>query len=253
MTPEQQENLLRAMEEAALLPTEDPMRREIETRIVEAGTWAEKEWLELLQSDEQLRLDLQRVAAPAGLDEKLTAIPDEVPIPLPSRRFWIYPATAAAMLLLTVGVLQLLESQNEGSLNTIAMLAISNHQNIDYVSIDSDKEGEVEDHLARKVEFDVRIPALAKHLQLKGGRKCGLGTQDVVCSRWVKGDRKYSLYQFCCKDFGLPGDILKQIVIPKFPSVSNKEYSVLFWTEGNCAYALVADRPEHLKEIQDIL
>jgi len=253
MTSEQQENLRRAMEEAALLPTEDPMRREIEARIVESGKWAEEEWLELLHSDERLRLDLQRIAIPAALEEKLMAIPDEVPVHRTSRRFWIYPATAAAMLLLTFGILQLRQNPNAERLNTVAMLAISNHENIDYMSINSDKNVEVEKHLTKKAGFEVKMPDLNPSLQLKGGRNCGLGTHGVVFSRWIKEDKKYSLYQFCCKDFGLPEEILKQVVIPKCPSVSNKKCCVLFWTKGGCAYALVADKPEHLKEIQDIL
>jgi hypothetical protein len=74
-----------------------------------------------------------------------------------------------------------------------------------------------------------------------------------VFTRWVKGNKKFSLYQFCCKDFGLPEEILKRVVIPKSTSLSNKQCCVLFWTEGGCAYALVADRPEHLEEIQDTL
>lgn len=253
MTPEQQENLRRAMEEAALLPTENPMRREIEACIVEAGNWAEEEWLEMLQSDELLRLDLQRIAIPAGLEEKLMAIPDEVPISRSSRRIWIYPVTAAAMLLLTLGILQLRQNRSTELLNTVAMLAISNHENIDYVSIHSDKNIEVEQHLSKKAGFEVKMPALNQRLQLKGGRNCGLGTHGVVFSRWVKDDKKYSLYQFCSKDFGLPEEILKRVVIPKCPSVSNKQCCVLIWTEGSCAYALVADQPEHLEEIQDIL
>jgi len=73
MNDQNPEQLRRAMAEAVALPTDDPARREVLARVREAGDWAQAEWVELVESDERLRMQLSRVEVPEGLARRLLA------------------------------------------------------------------------------------------------------------------------------------------------------------------------------------
>ncbi len=263
MTLQDRETTRQWMTEAAALPTGEPQRQQLEEAIVAAGSWAQQEWSDHLREDCCLQERLVDVDLPAGLEERLLAVPDLEPTAAvrqaqpsksqhssrPSSRHRFARAAvafiAAAVLCVTCFVL-LKENGDAQRLRTVALLAINNHVNhIDdpHLSIETDSAAELRRMLAGEVEFEVIVPSIDKELRLVGGRKCKLGTHPVAFSLWVGPDGKpCSLFQFRVSDFGLQSSLSRKMIAAKNLAVSNGISEALIWTDGEFGYAFVNAR-----------
>lgn len=102
------DDVRRRMSEAALLPPEHPLRQAVVEHVAATDGSLEQEWLELVQEDERLRVELARVKPPPpGLHQRLMEIPLQARPSSPAGRFrWAIAAMiAAAALALAVLVL----------------------------------------------------------------------------------------------------------------------------------------------------
>ncbi len=242
MSTEDQEQLQREMAEAAALPVADPRRQEVMRRVQEVGAWAEDEWVALLDVDERLRVELPRVPTPAGMEERLLAIPKELSLPrrgLRRRRMF----AAAALVLVCGGLLTLLLRDRDQSqqIREIGLIAISDHMSEQHLTIETSDAPTLIAALKPQVHFDIKLPQLGQGFRLLGGRRCTFDRNAVGYTRWERGGHEYSLYQFCPKDFDLPSDFPRRTVVPD-DGQRGVTYDALVWTEKGCAYVLVAER-----------
>ncbi len=245
------EKLIRLMGEAAVLPPEDPQRQAVEAEIAGEETWAKKKWLDLLRGDELLRLELRRTSPPAGLEERLLAIPDEA---MRSRRpvpRWLGVAAAILVLVAGAGLLHHFHRAAEFSerIGNIALFAVSDHIKNNPLAIDVNDRAAIVTHLSKQVPFEVKIPDFPSEFRLIGGRKCSLGTRAVVYTRWKRRQSNYSLFQFCPKDFDLPDVFPRRIMSMKGAAMAGEPCEVLIWAEKGCAYAIVAGSHAPLNQI----
>lgn len=245
------EELLRLMEEAVILPPEDPQRRALETTVAGEEAWAKEEWLDLLREDELLRLELRRVPSPGGLEQRLLSIPEEVHRP---RRFvprWAGVAAAILAFTMGVGLLRYFHKAAEFSerINNIALFAASDHVNDHSLALERGDKAAIVAHLSKQVPFKVKIPNLPPGFQLIGGRKCSLGTRTVAYTRWEWRQIGYSLFQLCPKDFDLPDAFPRRIVSMKGPAMAGEPCEILIWAEKGCAYAIVTGSHSSLDQI----
>ena len=71
-------DLLAAMDDAVLLPEDDPRRREVLQRLDDADPQTQRAWTDRLQESERLRLALRHVEPRGGLEHRLLRIPATV-------------------------------------------------------------------------------------------------------------------------------------------------------------------------------
>lgn len=242
MTSADTERLRRRMGEAAPLPPDNAQRRAVEAEIAETDGWAEKEWLELLREDEQLRLELQRVPVPPGLEERLDAIPGQAPHSSASGlRRW-FGLTAAALLIAVTGVLLYVNRMGAQAerLRSVAALSAEDHFEASELTVKTTERAAVATALSGEVPFKVKTPDLGQGFALLGARKCALDANAVILTRWERDGQTYSLYQFCPTDFDLPLKFRRRILTPEGTPSGGNSWQVLLWTEAGCAYALVS-------------
>ena len=201
MNSQDKAKLRRAMGEAAILPPKDQERRAIEAQIAKAGTWAEKEWLGILEEDEHLRLELMRVDPPAGLEERLLKIPNSIGQPLyPSTfRWW----AAAASVFLALGGLLLLYAwkdawkapRTDTQVVTLAALAIGNYMRNQTLTVETNDIDLLQKKLTHQVPFPVIVPEMGSGCSLIGGRDCKLCKYPVAYSLWSMPQGKSAIFQ----------------------------------------------------------
>jgi len=247
------------MADAASLSQDDPRRIAMVRQVVDAGPWAEAEWLELTSGDERLRLDLWRIATVPEMESRLLALPDSPPAATPKKR-WKPPLTRrgllsaaaviAALLVVGGGTLMLSRSGDiDGRLNSLGLLAVDHHLTKHPLSFVSPDLMGVQFQLARRAPFRVHLPRMdADGYELLGGGICHIAGKEVACTRWTRDGRTFTLVQFCPADFDLPNQFTRRTVEVQRPwhaapvvdqlAATDK---VEFWTMGDCAYALVPD------------
>ncbi len=254
----EKDRLRSAMGEAASLPPEDPIRRQIEADIARQGEWAEKEWLELLAQDEHFRIALRRVEIPPNLDKCLLEIPEKG---IRSERTSIFSRIAAAVLMvvfliclysLFINIESLWKNdaaRQQSILQSIATRAVEDHLNHRSIKIETSDPAEFRNKLAGKVPFAVVLPELGSDFKLLGGRSCKFGMNPIIYSLWKAPRGEYSLIQLKLADFDLAGVDKKELVKPKDPLIEKSPCEILFWSSGDAGFILVADRGEYLHGI----
>jgi anti-sigma factor RsiW len=243
MNAEQIEQLRRRMGEVASLLHDDPDRQAVLRQISRIDGPLQREWIDLVQQDERLRLDLGRVTPPPGLQERLLAIQQQHR----PRKAWFFRgsrwmAALAASLVLIAGIwatLAIRQHQQAQTLQTIATLTIASHEGRPELSVVSSDWSAIEASLKNNVPFPVELPRLDPNLKLTGGKVMTLAGNKAIYTCWQSGGRTYSLYQFCGKDFGVHFAIPRQTIKPKIASAS--PCRVIMWTEDHCDYALVIE------------
>lgn len=105
MTSETQDEIRRRMSEAVLLPPSDPLRQSVVERVAAADGALEREWLELVQEDERLRVELARVRPPPpDLHRRLLDIPAQAQpnAPVSGTRWWVAAVVVGAVILAAI-------------------------------------------------------------------------------------------------------------------------------------------------------
>lgn len=242
------------MGEVASLPREDPKRRAVEAEIALEGGWAEREWLGILREDEILRLELQRVPLPAGLEGRILALPEEMHAHnRPIRKFRVKAAAAVMILflggLIGLNLLRQVKHRQDvaGYVTSLAHLALGNHLHDRHVSIEEGEPRILERKLAGVIPFRVVIPDMGPGFQLVGGSKCSLGGRIVAYTLWRAGEQELSLYQFQPEEFSIPGDVKGTVVSVGDDTGLSVRGEVLVWAEAETGYALAAEKPDVLR------
>ncbi len=169
-------DLLVAMEDAVLLPDDDPHRREILKRLDDADRELQLAWADRLRESERLRLALRHVEQPGGLEQRLLRIPATVRRPWWGVRpsGWRRAAVLAGAVITTATVVALLRTSTHGTIadaaSRLAALAIDDHARRPVLSVEAAGPREVERRLTSSARFSVRIPALDEPYTLLGGR-----------------------------------------------------------------------------------
>lgn len=246
MTEQRRDELTRRMDEAVLLPPSDPVRRQVYHEILQAGEWAREHWLELVRQHERLRLDLLDVEPPAGLADRLTALADEPASVRPgpdragllSRRRLLGMAASVAALASAGSVAWFGGTGRgvEGRFQELGEAVHAHHAVPHPVSFASSDPAQVPGQFAGAFEWDVRMPTMGRAYELIGAKACELAGEPVLCTQWRDSQRRrYSVFQFCAPDHGLPSDYGRRVVR------AAEHSDVTFWTEGHCAYVMTAD------------
>ena len=253
-----EEKLTEKMLEASLLPAGDPLRNEFEAGISRQSEKAESLWLEMLQENERLRIDLRRVEIPEGLGASLLGLA-QTPgyrwlsgLAAPGR---LLKAAAVVLLALAFGgtlFYQLDTSEKNKKFKAVAELALDGHlhdQNVDVVTLDP---AYLQSHLAGDIPFEIVMPAINSEFTLVGGRSCSMGAHPVLYTRWASREGRCSIFQFRSSDFGLPQQSGKE-VIPgskvNCPEARGRDCNTVVWSEAGRGYVLVADSTCALKSI----
>lgn len=254
MNAEQIEQLRRRMGEVAALSHDDPQRQALVQQISEVNGALEREWLELIHADEQLRIDLARATPPPGLEERLLAIPGQAG--LRGRGRWIlrpshWLSALAAVLVIAVALWSLtgVTKQREArAIDLVATVTLASHESEPELAIVSSDWNAIRSAFQQSVYYPLDLPTLDTNLTLTGAKMINLAGNTMVHTRWERGSQRYSLYQFCGKDFGLSGPLPRQEVKP----ASKSNAKVIVWTEKHCDYALVVVEGPPAKERQPL-
>jgi hypothetical protein len=253
MNPQEIEQLRRRMEEVAALPHEAPDRQAVLRLVSQIEGTLEQEWLDLIREDERLRLGLARVNAPPELEQRLLAIPRQSRPRsrwLISRSRWLSAAAAIVVVVLAVGAVVVTRSHRlERTLDDIATLTMASHDSQPQLTVTSSDWDAVKATVNGALYFPVDRPTLDPSFKLIGGRVIKLAGASMMYTRWERGGKIYSLYQFCGKDFGLHAPLPRQVIDRKL--TPKTRCNVTVWTEGHCDYAFVADEdpaPAHGSE-----
>ncbi|HEV2294852.1 MAG TPA: hypothetical protein VGR35_13450 [Tepidisphaeraceae bacterium] len=105
MNSQEHEDVRTRMPEAALLPPSHPLRQAIVEHIAATDGPLEREWLDLVQEDERLRVELARMKPPSpDLHRRLMEIPvQSQPDSLITRsRWWIIAAVILIVVLIVL-------------------------------------------------------------------------------------------------------------------------------------------------------
>jgi hypothetical protein len=241
MNAEQIEQLRRRMGELATLPHDDPQRQALVQQISEVNGALEREWLELIHADEQLRIDLARVTPPPGLEERLLAIPGQAGL----RGRWTFRpshwlSALAAVLVIAValwGLTSVKEQRVARAIDLVATVTMASHASEPELDITSSDWKAIVAASQQSVHYPLDLPTLDPSLRLTGAKVIELAGNTMLYTRWEHGSERYSLYQFCGKDFGLKRPLPRQELKPS----PKADCSVIVWTENHCDYALVIE------------
>ena len=154
-----------------------------------------------------------------------------------ARPWWM--AAAAAVVLVVVVFFVVRGTIRDSRLETLALLAISNHEHDHRLSVETRDADVLGQALSRKLPFEVVLPVLGQAFELDGGRKCKLGTHPVAFTVWSGPGGKFTLFQCRPDDFGLPLELPRQVVRAEAAAVSGEPPGVLLWADGGRGYILV--------------
>lgn len=249
--------LRRRMHEVAALSHDDPERVAVVERIGQIGGDVEREWFELLQFDEELRVQLSRPSAPPDLRRRLLMIPDEqaeAARPRAGRlRSWSRLAIAASFLVAALATLFLFTSRHDrDGLAEFANLMATAHQSQPELALVTDDWDMVRASYADQMPFDPLRPETPAEWELVGARLTSLGGQNVLYTRWSDRGRTYSLSVYCAAQFDLPRQFDPRVLHPEFRD-PDPDCRVILWADGHCDYALVITGPLEDTSQDDLL
>ncbi len=106
MTTLELQDIRQRMPEAVLLPPEHPLRQAVVEQVAATDGPLEREWLELVQEDERMRVELARVKPPSpDLHRRLMDIPAQTqPVPRSRTGRWWLVVVVAAVLIIAMAV-----------------------------------------------------------------------------------------------------------------------------------------------------
>jgi hypothetical protein len=235
------------MHDVAVLPHDDPERVAVVEYIGQVGGDAEREWLELLHFDEELRVQLARPVTPTDLRRRLLMIPDQQTGAVRPRVGWLrsWGRRAIAALFLVVGLttLFLLTSRpDRDGLTEFANLMMAAHESQPELSLVTDDWEVVRTSLGNQMPFDPVRPDTPAEWTLLGARVTSLNGRNILYTRWSDGEYTYSLNVYCAGDFDLPRQLDRKVLLPKLAG-HEPHCRIVVWAEDHCDYALVFDNP----------
>jgi hypothetical protein len=235
---------LQRMEEVAFLPSDDPMRLELEKDLSQQGQGLKERWLEILSETEDLRLKVIDVQTPGHLQQRLLNDLEghrSTPSSSSSATFlkW-WPVAAALILGIFIGSFWNQTSNHNGdTLQQVVLLAADDHINDRRLVVTTSDLDQFERELDVVGRLPVALPTPAPGFQLQGGRHCYWGEEKVVYSLWKKNGMEYSLIQFDPVGMDLPQNQTPQFTCCDEGFVDQLPMDLMVWVEHGRGYALV--------------
>ncbi|MEX2219732.1 MAG: hypothetical protein WD749_13345 [Phycisphaerales bacterium] len=243
MTHQHDEDL-RALEETALLPEDDPRRRELADRLEGATSERRDAWCAILAENEDLRLRLRGVEVPPGLPERVRRGCDGATArrrAFPLRR----AAVAAAVLLVAVLAVLVVRSGRGPTASAtyqLATLAAMDHAARPEMTVKTDDLDTLAEALGDGLPFDFNITRPEPAAILLGGRLCSFGDRPLVYTCWRIGAKEVALYQVRRTEFGLAArQSRREMDIPAHGSRESRCWTCV-WTDAEFAYVMVRDQ-----------
>jgi len=235
---------LRAMEEAALLPEDDPRCREFVEEI--GGAVAERNaWCAILAENEDLRLRLRGVDIPQGLTDRVRSVRTGSGSSKRRRVIPVRGALIAAGLVLVaaLGVFALRYPPDaERAIHELATLAAMDHAARPELTVQTAELDTLAARLRSSAPFQLNIDAPEPGAVLTGGRVCSFGDRPLVYTRWSDADEDIALYQVDRRAFGLRARLSKtEVDIPEDGSRVSR-CRVRIWSDVEFGYVIVRDR-----------
>jgi hypothetical protein len=272
------------LEQAALLPEHDPMRAQL---LREAGLAtgingkptdainqdqevpAGREWSTLLEETERFKSALLRVPVPAGLENRLLAIPDqdavqsdaapkpaEKPVPWSQRPVseLLTPrqlAIAASVIVLIaagwVSYLGITKWQQQRTMHSVATMAVYLHKTVaarppaEHIATSDPRQAQA--WLQPRVTFPA-IMLAAPNMKLTSAGVVRLGTAPAALTRWERDGHAYTLLEFVPASLGLPPNFPQQTTEDPTPGPSGEPSKIVMWAEPTqgCGWVLVMDK-----------
>jgi len=239
-------DLRRRIEEAALLPSDHPMRRDACDHVSEHGDGARQVWRDVQQENESLLVELHEVPAPSGLQERLLIIPQNVRRRSRAWKRSIFAAAAVLVLAMTVVPGLLMHPGAEAidaSVVHVASLVADDHSARSQLTVVTSDPRQLFQELQPKAPFPIDLTTTPAAATLVGARICSFGEGPLIYTRWstTKGD--LSMYQLRLSDFGVPPNLPPQEVRQDQPGDrgARRRCRVRLWSDDLFAYAIVVD------------
>ncbi len=237
----QHDDKRRALEEAALLPEDDPRRRELAERLEETGAGREA-WCAILAENEDLRLRLRDVEIPEQLIERVGSVREGIGLAKGPRFSRARGALLAATLVL-VAALGMLFIQSERSaeraIYELATLAAMDHTARPELTVETTKLSTLSARLRSSAPFRVNIEAPEPGATLVGGRVCSFGDRPLVYTRWRDGDKDIAVYQVDRRAFDLRAGLsATDVDVPEEGSIASR-CRVRVWSDAAFGYVVV--------------
>jgi hypothetical protein len=259
------DELRQQMAEAAVLPPDDPRRLAVMRDIVASrDAVLHEEWITLIASDEQMRLDLIDVEVPAGLLDRLRQVPDaaEAEAPIRHVRFarprWSVAVSIAAMIAVAglvwlTNLQQPIDSEFDLRLKTLALLALDHSNTITPVTptaatntagkgtlaVATTDKPITANLSADSFGFKPEAPQLPPHMKFVNAAKAFIGGHPVVAFHILDEGQPRTIYQFKPDDYNLPHSFTARTIQPPGPWYNHQKGEVTFWTDKSKAYAIV--------------
>jgi hypothetical protein len=260
------------LEQAALLPEHDPVRTRILQQLRMAnGTGgngsihhdkdapAGREWSALLDETARFKSALLKVPVPAGLEHRLLAIPDRVPVSTGS--IWTRPVgevltprrltiAASVLILLTIGwfaYVGISASRQQRALENVATIAVDIHKTVAVrppsEHIDTSDPSQAQAWLQPRLTFPANILA-APHMKLTSAGVVRLGDAPAALTRWENNGHVYTLLNFVPASLGLPADFPMRTTEDPTPGPTGQPSTIVMWAEPHygCGWVLVMDK-----------
>ncbi len=258
---------------AALLPADDPIRLEMESRLVGApgpatmsinGTTSHHvaatgaHWQTLLEQSERLRSalrDAPDAQLPASLNKRLFAIPQSQ-----ARRWWqvspVIRYAAAAILLVGLffagqfGLNQYQAFQDHRTLNQVAALVVSQHPAPPTPLVQSTDENAILEVLLKQGMSmpPIIVPYRAEGSRITGGGVTTFNGDKAYFTLWEWEGKTYTLYQFMPSTFHLRENFAEHETTASAPASAAPaatrpgDCRVWYWSEPehHCGWAVVS-------------
>ncbi len=234
----------RALEEAALLPEDDARRREVVDGLEDTGE-DRQAWCDIVAENEDLRLRLRGVEAPANLLERVRAVRGPVMHARRRRPSLMTGALIAAtvLLALTVGLLALRSGvPTDSATYELATLAAMDHAARPEMTVKTDDLDALAAALDDELPFDFSITRPEPGAVLIGGRLCTFGERPLVYTCWRIDGEEVAMYQVRRSEFGLAArQSRREMDIPAQGSRESRCWACV-WTDARFAYVLVRDQ-----------
>jgi len=236
----QRDDELRALDEAALLPEDDPRRSEFVESLQDRDAWCA-----ILAENEDLRLRLRSVDIPQGLTDRVRSV-RTTPMSASRRRFALVQrmlVAAAILLAAFLGVVALQSaSRGNGAIHELATLAAMDHAARPELTVETAHMNTLRARLHSSAPFELNIDAPEPGAVLTGGRVCSFGDRPLVYTRWSDADEDIAVYQVDRRAFGLSAGLsATEVDIPEEGSPVSR-CRVRIWSDAEFAYVVVHDQ-----------
>jgi hypothetical protein len=239
MRSEEMDAWIKRMEEGSFLPSDDPLRLELERDLSSQPSRLREKWLEILAETESLKLKTLDISVPKHLEQRLLNDLEELPAPLKTRKTPTWMLAAACLFAGVLIGFALNHQQEQPPFQQVVLLAADDHINDRRLAVSTSDLDEFERVIKANHQLPVAFPTPAPGFKLVGGRVCHWGQERIVYSLWKKDGLAYSLIQFDAQGMNMPPSQKPCLTCCDDGITSQQPMDLVVWVEQGRGYALV--------------